>query len=133
MKRSVQKWLPVSMAALMMLPPVMPALAAEDSTEKEEVVYATLDANGDMDSLYVVNAFNLDAPQTITDYGTYTQTKNLSTSDSLVYQDGKVIKGIWKTASCPGRLKSAILWMANRLTPKNWPANPDTWKSNWTF
>ena len=90
MKRSVQKWLPVSMAALMMLPPVMPALAAEDSTEKEEVVYATLDANGDMDSLYVVNAFNLDAPQTITDYGTYTQTKNLSTSDSLVYQDGKV-------------------------------------------
>lgn len=90
MKKTIKKVLPASLAALMMFSLVPPALAAEDATEKEEIVYANLSSTGQVQAIYVVNAFDLEQPQTIHDYGAYTETKNLSTSDALVYQDGQV-------------------------------------------
>ena len=36
-----------------------PALAAEDATEKEEIVYANLSSTGQVQAIYVVNAFEL--------------------------------------------------------------------------
>lgn len=90
MKKTMQKVLPASLAALMMFSLIPPALAAEDATEKEEIVYANLSSTGQVQAIYVVNAFDLEQPQTIHDYGAYTETKNLSTSDALIYQDGQV-------------------------------------------
>lgn len=90
MKKTMQKALPASLAALMMFSLVPPAMAAEEATEKEEIIYANLSSTGQVEAVYVVNAFDLDQPQTIHDYGTYTETKNLSTSDALAYQDGRV-------------------------------------------
>ena len=90
MKKTMQKVLPASLAALMMFSLIPPALAAEDATEKEEIIYANLSSTGQVQAIYVVNAFDLEQPQTIHDYGAYTETKNLSTSDALIYQDGQV-------------------------------------------
>ena len=63
------------------------ALAATDSTEKEEVVYAILDNAGSVDGLYVVNSFTA---QDITDYGEYESIKNLTTTDQIT-QNGDQI------------------------------------------
>ncbi len=47
-------------------------------SEKSEVVYATLEANGDQKEMYVVNNFSIDQPGKIIDYGPYTGVKNLT-------------------------------------------------------
>ena len=59
MKKTMQKVLPASLAALMMFSLIPPALAAEDATEKEEIVYANLSSTGQVQAIYVVNAFDL--------------------------------------------------------------------------
>ena len=90
MKQTTKKILPVSLAALMMFSVTTPCLAAEDSTEKEEIIYANLSFDGQVESMYAVNAFDLSQPGTIYDYGIYSETKNLSTSDALHYENGRI-------------------------------------------
>ena len=60
MKKTIKEVLPASLAALMMFSLVPPALAAEDSTEREEIVYANLSSPGQVQAIYVVNAFDLE-------------------------------------------------------------------------
>lgn len=60
------------------------AFAAEDTQEKEEVVYAVLDTSGKVDGLYVVNSFT---SNDVVDYGSYENIKNLTTTDEIT-QDG---------------------------------------------
>lgn len=86
----LRKVLPATLAALLTTCSLVPALAAENATEKEEIVYANLSASGEVSQVYVVNAFDLDEPQTIYDYGAYTGVKNLSTSDTIVCENGQV-------------------------------------------
>ncbi|MEW9033193.1 MAG: YhgE/Pip domain-containing protein, partial [Planifilum fimeticola] len=45
---------------------------------KSEVVYATLEADGDQKEIYVVNKFSVDRPGKIIDYGPYTRVENLT-------------------------------------------------------
>lgn len=59
---------------------VMPVAAAEDATEKEEVVYAMLDGDGTVNGVYVVNSFT---DKNIIDYGDYTSIRNLTTTDEI--------------------------------------------------
>lgn len=56
------------------------AYAAEDATEKEEVVYATLDGSGKVEDVNVVNSFT---SADIVDYGDYETVKNLTTTDPI--------------------------------------------------
>lgn len=56
------------------------AWAAGTPSEKEEVVYANLSGNGEVTGVYVVNSF---AGGDITDYGTYTNIRNLTTTDEI--------------------------------------------------
>ena len=77
----------------------MPAFAAA-STAKEEVVYANLTASGDVTGVYAVNSFVVSAGDTITDHGSYTAVRNMTTADALdqsgdtitatVAEDGKL-------------------------------------------
>lgn len=54
--------------------------AADMPTQKEEVVYGVLDTDGSVNKLYVVNIFNGGA---ITDYGSYSDIHNMTTSEAL--------------------------------------------------
>ncbi|WAA11693.1 hypothetical protein [Fervidibacillus halotolerans] len=47
-------------------------------SEKEEVVYVTLNEKGDQTGMYIVNRFVIDRPGIIIDYGPYTQLENLT-------------------------------------------------------
>lgn len=55
-------------------------LLASDASEKEEVIYCMLDNAGNVTGIYVVNSFS---GGDIVDYGTYTNIRNLTTTDEI--------------------------------------------------
>lgn len=66
---------------------VMPIAAANESTEKEEVVYGMLDGDGTVNGVYVVNSFT---DKNIVDYGIYTNIRNLTTTDEMKTDGDKI-------------------------------------------
>ena len=66
---------------------VMPIAAAKEPTEKEEVVYGMLDGDGTVNGVYVVNSFT---DKNIVDYGTYTNLRNLTTTDEMKTDGDKI-------------------------------------------
>ncbi|MDO4664140.1 MAG: hypothetical protein Q4A59_04580 [Erysipelotrichaceae bacterium] len=91
--KQLKRALPLALANLLILNSTIPTLAAEQtnktpsSSEKEEVIYTTLDASGKPKSSYVVNSFS---KGNITDYGNYDSVKMLNTSDEIK-QNGDTI------------------------------------------
>ncbi len=102
----------ILLAALLILSTTVPALAASggaaadaaaaepsaapgettaagdgEPSEKEEVIYVTLDASGELVSAYAVNSF---PGGEITDYGDYDSVRVLNTGDEIEYEDGVV-------------------------------------------
>lgn len=57
---------------------------------KDEIVYARLSARGEPQAVYVVNAFEADAPEQVVDYGAYQQVLNLTDAAPLSVADGAV-------------------------------------------
>lgn len=58
---------------------------------KDEAIYGKLEANGDLQDMYVVNTFHDAKPGTIIDHGNYTDVRNLSNLlDIEQMNDGKV-------------------------------------------
>lgn len=134
MKR-LNRVLPLALANLLILNSTMPAFAAQPTkkapSEKEEVIYITLDANGKPKSGYVVNSFS---KGDITDYGNYDSVKMLNTSDPIK-QNGDTITF---STSAPkayyeGKLKDTkIPWNVSLryyLDGKEYPANEIAGKS----
>lgn len=91
----------VMMAVLLLLPSF---LVKADSTEqvdaemvdgklssKDEVVYATLHATGDLEEIYVVNTLDVSKAGEILDYGVYSNIKNLTDLSELT-QDGQSVR-----------------------------------------
>lgn len=64
-----------------------PAAGDGEPSEKEEVIYVTLDASGELVSAYAVNSF---PGGEITDYGDYDSVRVLNTGDEIEYKDGIV-------------------------------------------
>lgn len=64
-----------------------PAAGDGEPSEKEEVIYVTLDASGELVSAYAVNSF---PGGEITDYGDYDSVRVLNTGDEIEYEDGVV-------------------------------------------
>ena len=58
-------------------------LAAEQNTEKEEVVYVNLNENGEVKEINVVNIFDTEKKGKIVDYGDYESTRNMTTTDEI--------------------------------------------------
>lgn len=74
------------MIALMMSACTIGTALAESTApiaDKEEVVYANLLADGQVDSIYVVNQFVLNAGGTIRDYGSYAEVRNLTSTAAI--------------------------------------------------
>ncbi len=63
---------------------------AQDPVEKDEVVYINLSHDGSVESIYVVNAYDLTEEQPVTDFGNYREVKNLTTTEELSVQDGAI-------------------------------------------
>ncbi|WP_339226109.1 YhgE/Pip domain-containing protein [Oceanobacillus sp. FSL K6-2867] len=89
------KWLWLTLAIFFL--PVLTTYASpntlEDTAEKEqgngeiasrnEVIYANLQAGGNLKGIYVVNSFELTKPGIIEDYGNYTEIKNLTDTSAI--------------------------------------------------
>ena len=86
------------------------ALPAFAASAKEEVIYANLDASGTVTGVYAVNSFAVQAGDTVTDHGSYTAVRNMTTTDPLehsgdtvtatVAEDGKLYyEGTMDTAT----------------------------------
>ena len=61
--------------------------AAARSADKEEVVYATTDASGAAEGVYVVNIFGAGD---VTDYGEYSSVRMMNTEDAISQADGVI-------------------------------------------
>ena len=83
-KKIVMRTASVMLAGTMALSGGVSVVMAAVPSEKEEVVYAMLDASGDVNGVYVVNSFS---GGDIVDYGNYTNVRNLTTDD-VIAQDG---------------------------------------------
>lgn len=57
---------------------------------KNEIVYANLQASGSLEEIYVVNAFELDRPGIIEDYGHYSEVKNLTDTSAIAQDNNKI-------------------------------------------
>ncbi|TYR98538.1 YhgE/Pip domain-containing protein [Rossellomorea vietnamensis] len=84
-----------ALAAMVFLPSFLsePALAATEGnvTSKDEVIYATLNASGNPDNIYVVNTLEVEKAGEILDYGKYSSVKNL-TDLAEINQEGQKIE-----------------------------------------
>lgn len=66
------------------------ATASLSAPEKDEIVYVKAGATGGTEGVYVVNAFDAGAVETITDTGRYDSLKNLSTTEALEQRNGLI-------------------------------------------
>lgn len=83
---------------------------AEDETAKQEVVYANLLGDGSVECVYVVNIVQPDSTGLVTDYGEYTQVRNMSTTDKINVEGDKVtVKTGEEKLYYEGTMKSAAL------------------------
>lgn len=108
-QKFVRRTAALALAGCLLAGTVLPASAAAVS-EKEEVIYANLTASGEVTGVYAVNSFAVQAGDTITDHGSYTAVRNMTTTDALdqkgdtitatVLEDGKLYyEGTMDTAT----------------------------------
>lgn len=87
-KRRMKKLISCMIAVMLVAAAFAPVASYADSIKgKEEVVYGNLLYDGSVEKVYAVNIFD---DESVTDYGDYTEIKNLTTSDKVKYEDGKV-------------------------------------------
>ncbi|MGN1165741.1 MAG: hypothetical protein ACI4S2_04850 [Lachnospiraceae bacterium] len=85
-KQTITATVCVASLAAGVLSPVN-VLASEPVNSKDEVIYANLDESGKVTDVHVVNSFT---DHDIVDYGDYENVRNLTTTDEISYQNGKV-------------------------------------------
>jgi putative membrane protein len=88
-KRKSSQVCAMALTATMICSSVMSATANAQtlSGQKEEVVYVNTDSNGNMTGTYVVNIFT---DKDVTDFGDYSEVRNMNTQDVIQYKDGIV-------------------------------------------
>lgn len=96
MRKNIKTLAATLMATVLAAGAGVPALAASAPAEgptpaKEEVVYGVLAADGTVDGIYVVNSYNLEGAATFTDYGDYTEVRNMNTPATLT-QNGSAVE-----------------------------------------
>ncbi len=90
MKERILKF--ASVATAFALLAVIPgtAMAQEANTPKEEVIYASLAADGSFQKAYVVNSFDLSQAGQVIDFGNYDSVTNLTTTDQIGKQGDQI-------------------------------------------
>lgn len=77
-------------AVVMMTEVSMTAEAADKPTSKQEVVYVNLNSDGTLSETYVVNIFDLSAKGQILDYGNYTETRNMTSTENITVENDSI-------------------------------------------
>ena len=88
-QKFVRRTAALVLAGCLMAGTVLPASAAAVSA-KEEVIYANLTASGEVTGVYAVNSFAVQNGDTITDHGSYTAVRNMTTTDALNQNDDTI-------------------------------------------
>ena len=106
------------------------ALPTFAASAKEEVIYANLNAAGEVTGVYAVNSFGVQAGDTITDHGSYSAVRNMTTADPLdqsgdtitatVSEDGKLYyEGTMDTATAlPWTVKLTYTLDGQEISPE---------------
>lgn len=110
---------------------VSPIYAEEPAAEyesKDEVVYVNLSASGNTDHMYVVNGFEVKEPGVITDYGEYSEIKNLTNLQeieqvkdevSFVAEEGEFYyQGTSEKNQLPWDIDIRYFWNGEEVNPK---------------
>lgn len=87
MKKNVKQVTAVLLAVVLAAGNSAVVSAAESPSKKEEVVYAMLDAGGNVTGVYVVNSFS---GGDIVDYGDYQKVRNMTTTDEISAEGDKI-------------------------------------------
>ena len=82
-----KKALSLILSLLMLVGAASPAFAADASSEKEEVIYVNLSADGAVNQVYAVNIFG---SGDITDYGDYSSVEMLNTTDKITQSGDRI-------------------------------------------
>ena len=87
-----RRYVAIILSAVLLLTMAMPVFAAAlaENTPKQEVVYINLNSDGSVNSIYVVNIFELNEDGQIIDYGDYTALRNMTTNDEIVFENETV-------------------------------------------
>lgn len=89
-KKLLKQAVTVGLCTAMAASTLMPAYAASTSVMKDENVYVTLEQDGSVSGIYVVNEFSSESGGVISDYGDYTSVKNLTDLSEIIMEDGKI-------------------------------------------
>ena len=99
--------------------------AAETASEKEEVIYVMTDANGNVDSVNVVNIFG---KGDVTDYGNYSAVKMLTSTAEIKQENDKITfsnedekvyyQGTLENAQIPWNIKITYTLDGKQILPE---------------
>lgn len=90
MRKRLISCIAILLVIILLLSLTVPAFAAESSSPKEEVVYINLKDDGTVDNTYVVNIFEKPLEGNILDYGSYSQLRNLTTTEEIKQEGDRV-------------------------------------------
>ncbi len=90
MKKSKLRLCAAALALSIIFGNIATACYALDVSQKEEVIYISLNANGAAQNIDVVNILTPDANGEVLDYGDYSSVRNMTTTDALTYKDGQL-------------------------------------------
>lgn len=85
--KKFKRFLPLVLVCAFLLTAITPIYAGSEPTEKEEVIYINLAADGGVKDIYAVNIFS---GGEITDYGDYSSVEMLNTTDKISQNGDKV-------------------------------------------
>lgn len=95
-KKALNKLVVTLLVVSLVLSVPITASAADNVIQKDENVYAILNQDGQVNHIYVVNSFEVGSEATITDYGDYESLRNLTNTNELLVQNGKINSTISK-------------------------------------
>ena len=85
--KKIKKLIPVLLALIIPISSLGAIAAGSEPTEKEEVIYINLGADGELQDIYAVNIFG---GGEVTDYGDYSSAEMLNTTDKINMSGDKV-------------------------------------------
>ncbi len=89
-KKILKRMIAFGLCAMMAVNTVMMACAESALATKDENVYVTLNSDGSVSGIYVVNEFSSEKGGEISDYGDYTSVKNLTDQSEIYVEDGHI-------------------------------------------
>ena len=85
--KPAKRILPIMLSLVLLIGAAAPTFAEGISSEKEEVIYINLTADGSVKDVYAVNIFGKGA---VTDYGDYSSVEMLNTTDNITQNGDRV-------------------------------------------